>query len=120
MVSFITVSGMVVVLVTCGAGLAWSRRRRHNDPVFRRSRALAALGDITQLAHRTVPTCHPNEPLEHVSLIEGGGEARSRSRQVRASQKHRRKHRHPGALTRPTIAVLPKLIGDTSDDNKST
>ena len=84
-----------------------SRRRRRNDPVFRRSRALAALGRATDMPRVVDQTTRSPEPMHNVELVE-------------RTLADRRGHRPRGGrtcvddavLARPTIAVLPALPTD--------
>jgi hypothetical protein len=62
-------SGTLIVTAVGVCGLVTSRRRRRNDPVFRRSHALAALRRIAEAPHPMPPPCHPVEAIEHVRLI---------------------------------------------------
>jgi hypothetical protein len=112
MTPVMAVSALIIVVAAIVCGLVWSRRRRRNDPVFRRANALAALGRITQAPRPAIPPCHHLEPIEHVSLIGNGANARSRVRRGRRARTRRHNHRPDTNLARPTIAVLPKLITD--------
>jgi hypothetical protein len=96
--------GAALVIAVWVRVLVPSRRRRRDDPVFRRSRALAALGRAADMPRVVDPTTPEPEPMLHVHLVERAPADLRRHRPRPA-----RTCRDAGVRNRPTIAVLPAL-----------
>lgn len=107
MVAVVAVPAAVVTALTIA--LVRSHRRRRDDPVLRRSRALAALGHVAELPHDDLRGLRRVEsPTTSLRLLQPG-EAVHRPPPSRPGPTAR----DASVRSRPTVAVLPSLPGRT-------
>jgi hypothetical protein len=91
------------LLFVIGAVVARQRRRRRDDPLFRRSQALAVLGQIADNPRRLSHERRPVDPPAYVRIVERDDD----STVPRLTHRPMPTARDVSVFGRPTIAVLP-------------